>query len=51
MDVIILTALLRAILTVTIVWNTVETGDMYVHVLTGTYMHILIPPSQNKLKS
>ena len=29
MDAIILTALLRAILTVTTVWNTVETGDMY----------------------
>ena len=28
MDAIILTALLRTILTVTIVWNTVETGDI-----------------------
>ena len=28
MDVIILTALLRTILTVTTVWNTVETGDI-----------------------
>ena len=29
MDAIILTALLRAILAVSTVWNNVETGDMY----------------------
>ena len=30
MDAIILTALLRTILTVTTVWNNVETGDIYI---------------------
>ena len=31
MDAIILTAFLRMILTVTTVWNNVETGDIYYH--------------------
>ena len=30
MDAIILTAILRTILTVTTVWNNVETGDIYI---------------------